>query len=653
LVCKKEVRSVPTWRDTVLNHFNYLSHLMIVTDPDGLLQDEKIITVLKDKGFEIVEFQDRATFRFLYEKYYRGHKDKYVLIYLKHDTVDVLPYDVIQVGHLIDLKISQIFPDFSYHIIQQLDSHALDALYVAPKEQLQGSLSSHATCDFLLHRVYKLAYDIVETKEELIRLLLQKHENEYFVPPILEEFLVDHFTKDNILKILPIDRLVKSKVFYYQYLQNDWEKYIDYLKITQHQSKEHGLDNYYQQPLLGNYESMKYVFNQLFLEGKLKPIVHADAKGLPKWTHVGIQLEAQSNYKLKATTLVQKIEKLVDVPLNYKQWIELSRWFCELKYIANVDKDLIDLQGLEQTLEFKFEAWMLKEYQSLSNLPYVNHPVMLHHIPHFLRLQQSKKKALVVLDGMSFVQWKQIEEYLSHEFHCDVQGSFAWVPTVTSISRQALFTGEMPFYFAETIHSTYKEPAAWQLFWEKESISKLHISYQKGLGQETYERDKIQALQKSNIKIAGMVIDTVDKLMHGAIFGHQGMIAELDVWLQKGYLKQLLRDLFDVGYDIYITSDHGNQESTGIGRIQEGVLAETRGERVRIYKNEILRDQAAQYHSSIAWQNTGLPNDRYMLLAKSGEAFIKKGEQVVSHGGISLEEVIVPFVHVTRKENIL
>lgn len=626
---------------------------MIVIDPDGLLQDEKIISVLKDKGIEIVEFQDRATFRFLHEKYFRGHKDKYVLIYLKHDEVEMLPYDVMQAGQIIELKISQVFPDFSHHIIQQLDAHALDALYVASKEQLQGSLSSQATCDFLLRKVYKLAYDIVETKEELIRLLLQKHENSYFMPPILEEFLIDHFSKDNILKSLPIHRLVTSRGFFYQYLQNDWEKYINYLEETQYQGKEQGTESYYHQPLLGNYESMKYVFNQLFLEGKLKPIVHMGAERLPKWTHVGIQIDSQENSKQRVVTLIQKIEKQLDASLTYKQWIQLARWFSEVKYIINKNNmNQFDLKDNEQTLESNFEAWMLTEYQSLSNLPYVSHPVMVHHIPHFLRLQKSKKKALIVLDGMSFIQWKQIEEHLSLDFHCDVQGSFAWVPTVTSISRQALFTGEMPFYFAETIHSTYKEPAAWQLYWEKESISKLHISYQKGLGLETYEPSQIQALQKSSIQIAGMVIDTIDKLMHGAILGHKGLIAALDVWLQKGYLKQLLRDLLDVGYDIYITSDHGNQESTGIGRIQEGVLAETRGERVRIYKNEYLRDQAAQYHSSIIWPNTGLPNDRFMLLAKSGEAFIKKGEQVVSHGGISLEEVIVPFVHITRKENI-
>lgn len=647
------MRSVPTWRDTVLKHFNhYISHLLIVTDPDGLLQDAQIISVLKDKGIEIVAFQDRATFRFFYEKYYRGYKDKVVLIYLEHDTTDVLPYDVIQTGQTIELKISQVFPNFSHHIIKRLDSHALDTLYVASKEQHQGVLSTQATCDFLLRKVYKLAYDIVETKEEFIRLLLQKHENDNFMPPVLEEFLIGHFIKDHILHSLPIHQLIASRFFFYQYLQNDWEKYINYLRETQHHSKEHGIENYYQQPLLGNVESMKYVFNQLFLEGKLRPVEHADAERLPKWTHVGIQIEAKSTYRLKANTLIQKVEKQMDAPLNYKQWIELARCFCEVKYIAYKYEVPIDLQATEQMLETNFKTWMLKEYRSLSNLPYVHYPVMLHHIPHFLRLQQSKKKALVVLDGMSFIQWKQIEEYLNRDFHCDVQGSFAWVPTVTSVSRQALFTGEMPFYFAESIHTTYKEPAAWQLFWEKESISKLHISYQKGLGQETYEPSQIQALQKSNIKIAGIVIDTIDKLMHGAILGHKGLMAAIEVWLQRGYLKRLLQDLFDAGYDIYMASDHGNQESSGIGRIQEGVLAETRGERVRIYKSEYLRDQAAQYHSSIVWPNIGLPEERFMLLANTGEAFIKKGEQVVSHGGISLEEVIVPFVHVTRKENI-
>jgi len=109
-----------------------------------------------------------------------------------------------------------------------------------------------------------------------------------------------------------------------------------------------------------------------------------------------------------------------------------------------------------------------------------------------------------------------------------------------------------------------------------------------------------------------------------------------------------LHNLLDAGYDVYLTSDHGNQESKGIGRISEGVLAEAHGERVRVYQDRIIRDQAAQKYSSFLWPGDGLPEGYYVLTAKSGESFTMQNEVSVSHGGISLEEVIVPFVHITK-----
>ena len=294
---------------------------------------------------------------------------------------------------------------------------------------------------------------------------------------------------------------------------------------------------------------------------------------------------------------------------------------------------------------------MLTEYPALANLPYLKAPVMVHHIPHYLSLKRADKIALVVLDGMSFIQWKQLRSALSIDFQCQEQGVFASVPTITSVSETSVVFWRTPFSLSETIHTTRREPAAWQSFWEKQGMAKRQISYEKGLGQGPYQSAKVQALQHSNIKVAGLIIDTIDRLIHGAVQGHQGLIAEIEVWLRNGYLKQLIQDLLAAGFSVYLTSDHGNKESIGIGRINEGVLAETRGEHSRICQtgagwessgSEACLHRLAQY---------GLPDDRFMLLAKSGEAFIHQGEQVVSHGGISIEEVIVPFVHITPKQH--
>ena len=89
--------------------------------------------------------------------------------------------------------------------------------------------------------------------------------------------------------------------------------------------------------------------------------------------------------------------------------------------------------------------------------------------------------------------------------------------------------------------------------------------------------------------------------------------------------------------------------ATGIGNPKEGVLVETRGKRARVYDRPEFRDEVfAAFPDSMRWPNHGLPPARHVLLAGDLKAFTDQGEEVVAHGGIALEEVLVPFVAITR-----
>jgi hypothetical protein len=101
------------------------------------------------------------------------------------------------------------------------------------------------------------------------------------------------------------------------------------------------------------------------------------------------------------------------------------------------------------------------------------------------------------------------------------------------------------------------------------------------------------------------------------------------------------------GFDVYITSDHGNVGATGLGRPREGMLADVKGERVRIFANEMLRAAtASKFETAIPWPPVGLPDQFFPLLAPGRFAFIPNGKTTVAHGGITIEEVIVPFVRI-------
>ena len=63
-----------------------------------------------------------------------------------------------------------------------------------------------------------------------------------------------------------------------------------------------------------------------------------------------------------------------------------------------------------------------------------------------------------------------------------------------------------------------------------------------------------------------------------------------------------------------------------------------------------LRKSRNKFPESLRWPNYGLPPARYVLLAGNLKAFTDVGDEVVSHGGIALEEVMVPFVAISRED---
>jgi hypothetical protein len=90
--------------------------------------------------------------------------------------------------------------------------------------------------------------------------------------------------------------------------------------------------------------------------------------------------------------------------------------------------------------------------------------------------------------------------------------------------------------------------------------------------------------------------------------------------------------------------------ATGVGNPREGVLVETKGKRARVYDRPEFRDEVlARFPDAIRWPNYGLPTARYVIVAGDLKAFTAVGYKVVAHGGISLEEVMVPFVAITRE----
>ena len=143
---------------------------------------------------------------------------------------------------------------------------------------------------------------------------------------------------------------------------------------------------------------------------------------------------------------------------------------------------------------------------------------------------------------------------------------------------------------------------------------------------------------------------TVDQMLHGIVTGTDGLHASVRHWAQRGSLWSLVDMLVDADFEVYLTADHGNIEGQGIGKPNVGLCADERGERAHVFRDDIARSHVASlYPGCKIWPTIGLPEDYLALIAPPRRAFIPDGKRTVAHGGISLEEVVVPFIRIAQR----
>ena len=343
--------------------------------------------------------------------------------------------------------------------------------------------------------------------------------------------------------------------------------------------------------------------------------------------------------------------------LNFSfKWAELYRsWLETTTDTRNKIKDHV--MSLQSNIDRIFYDWLKKYYGTLYNQP-ANPPVMVHHIPRFLSLHNNSKKkyklALIVLDGLSLYQWIIVKRLLREKIKSLIfedNAVFAWIPTITSVSRQSIFSGKLPLFFEKYIYTTSKESYFWEQFWMDNGLPENSIMYLKIKGNEN-ELNHIEDLSTNyNNRILGIMVEKLDQIMHGIKLGSAGLVNQLKQWVSFGFVGKLIEILLKYNYEIYLTSDHGNIEARGIGRVNEGVISEKGGLRARIYRDKVLINNVSKkVTKAIIWPNIGLPENFFTLLAPNRTAFTNEDQLVVCHGGTTIDEVIVPFVKIKREE---
>lgn len=453
----------------------------------------------------------------------------------------------------------------------------------------------------------------------------------------------------------------------------------------------------------GHADVRVYIDN-LFVEGMLRPVSHASGHKLRgEWAAVGIQIAPETDRLRRFHRLKETVRTtLPEADAHHREWLEFAFRWAEFGVLlsqtasvaradsrsliadpgtkqpdsdssvadratapANFDSSIGDtcsaqedandpVARLRADVDRAFLVWLGRRYAGLHNQPPAP-PVMVHHLPRLLarRLADSpeSKVALVVVDGLAIDQWIVLRDALTVQrprLRFREGAVFAWVPSITSVSRQAIFAGTLPLYFPASVLTTDREASRWTQFWIDHGLAVQEAGYAKGLGDGVPEGVR-ELVSRSPMRALGLVVDKVDKIMHGMTLGAAGMHNQVRQWAAEGFMAELLDMLLDGGFSVFLTSDHGNVEAEGQGRPAEGVMAEVRGARARIYADAVLRSRVKErFSDAIEWPCVGLPEDCHVLLAPRRTAFTQKGERVVGHGGGSLEEVVVPVVEIER-----
>jgi hypothetical protein len=638
-----------------------VSPLWAVADGDGLFRNDEVARLLTERGAAVVQFDDPIAFRFIYEHEIRPRIDSgapgcHVIIFEPgNDGFRCLPADIYESSHKIEVALGDVFPTLSRKVMRDLEP-AVVSRFWEKKDQIPAvPLGDRDTADLVLRIGYRIDTTLLSSFQDLVHALTVLHFSGRHLPETLASRLEQVAGGPYILGGI-IPDLIRSPGAFWEFLQTQWESWLV--------PPEKNVQDLSAPSLSFEDSCMRVLVDNLFFEGFLTPLpATAVMKKLPhEWCRVGITAKgvADDNSEL-ADKHLRLIETIPAEDAGYQDWLRFG--FTYSSHVAALfsqdrSPELTDAfwSELWNPLDVRFHMFAKTRMESLQNLP-PTRPVVGHHIAPFLarRVRANKKVALLVLDGLSLSQWKAVRRELEGVLPgliASEDACFTLVPSVTNVCRQTIYAGELPVFFEPTIGRTDADGKRWRSFWDgacERPVKSHHINIE---GQDS----DLQAVRDAidlNPVVLGITIRMPDEMMHGATIGWRGMFEQIRLWGRQTFLAGAIRGILDAGYELFLTSDHGNIEAKGEGSPAQGVLVDRTGQRARTYPDPtIFAHSATQIgHRAYPFQSKGLPATYLPLIHTGRGAFTQSGQILVCHGGMSLDEIVIPFIELSSAKH--
>lgn len=370
--------------------------------------------------------------------------------------------------------------------------------------------------------------------------------------------------------------------------------------------------------------------------------------------------------------------------LSHQEWTEVYRklvyWEMEL--------NLSDTGGMEDILLMQkseannlFGKFIEKNYRDWLNGKDKNPPLLSHTLLKnkvMNTLPANKSVFLIVIDNLRFDQWKVIQPMLSEKFRTDSEEIYySILPTATHYARNALFSGLMPSEIAK------RYPKLW-VDEDEEGGKNMHEDellgeHLKRLGKNLkYSYHKITNLAAGkrlaeNIpnlaqnQLNAIVYNFVDMLSHART--DMEVIRELAddepayrsltrSWFEHSPLSEIFDRIAELGCDVFITTDHGTikvkDPSKVVGdRETTTNLRYKQGRNLRYEAKDVfdIGDPSEVFlpRLNVSTRYIFAKDDKFFAYPNNYNYYVNFYRNTFQHGGISLEEILIPFIKLSPK----